>query len=47
MKELESAFGSARAIFKTDSSLIGGVKIRAGDREVDASLKARLENIIL
>lgn len=37
--------GAARAIFKTDSSLIGGVKIRAGDRDVDNSLKAKLETI--
>lgn len=40
-------FGAASATFKTDTSLIGGVKIRVGDREVDNSLKARLEKITL
>ncbi len=47
VKELKSVFPSSRASFKTDQALIGGVKLRAGDREVDASLKARLENIML
>ncbi len=45
MKELAGKFQLARASFKTDQSLIGGVKIRVGDREVDASVKARLEKI--
>ena len=36
---------SARALVTTDRSLIGGIKVKIGDRVVDATLKSRLEEL--
>lgn len=42
VKELETIYGHVAVKFGEDSSLIGGIKIRVGDREVDYSLKSKL-----
>ena len=42
---LEAKLGRARLSFETDSSLVGGLQIRAGGRVFDASLKRRLQKL--
>ena len=41
-EELEKQGGVGRVVFRKDPSLIGGVQIKIGDKEVDNSIKTRL-----
>jgi F-type H+-transporting ATPase subunit delta len=46
VRRLESASGKKiRATFAVDASLIGGAKVQIGDRLIDSSLKAQLDEL--
>ena len=42
---IKSNFGINHAIFKVDSSLIGGIKVKIGDEVLDLSLQSKLDNL--
>lgn len=44
--ELRNVCGEAKINFAKDESLIGGVKIRIGDREIDNSIKTKLTTLL-
>jgi F-type H+-transporting ATPase subunit delta len=46
VRQLETSSGKKiRATFAVDESLIGGAKVQVGDRLIDSSLKAQLEEL--
>lgn len=46
IQELTKVFGETEIKFTEDKKLIGGVKIKIGDKEIDNSIKKRLEMIM-
>ena len=46
IQELQDIYGEVEIYFKEDEKLIGGVKIRVDDKELDYSLKTKLEAIV-
>lgn len=42
---IKSNFGINHAIFKVDTALIGGIKVKIGDEVLDLSLQNRLDNL--
>ena len=44
-KELREVLGGGNIIFREDPELLGGIKIKAGDKELENSLRQRLAHI--
>ena len=46
VEKIEAIHGSMQIMFQTDPNLIGGVKMKIGDREVDNSIRAKLNQCL-
>jgi F0F1-type ATP synthase delta subunit len=46
-KILEERAGQAKIVFSTDPSILGGVKVKIGDQQFDATLEGQLERLQL
>jgi F0F1-type ATP synthase delta subunit len=46
-EELIESYNASSVTYMEDPMLIGGVKIRVGDTEIDNSIKAKLEQCFL
>jgi F-type H+-transporting ATPase subunit delta len=42
---IKSNFGIGHILFKTDNTLIGGIKVKIGDDVLDLSLQSKLNNL--